>query len=317
MRKSIASVALVVSIIITLPLAALAWNIPGHMLSGAIAYQILQRESSGAIPTARAILEKNPWYEILWKAQLEKQAEIDRDEMLFMLAARWADDLITQDPTESHLSWHYIDFPFKPEGEPASIQIIPPPQENILTAIPENRRIVRSGSDPTKRGIALSWLFHLIGDIHPPVHAVTLFSREYPKGDEGGTDTCVRVAQGRAALSLHQFWDELLTSSSNTRTLRNMAIELRSRFPRTGLTELAANDPEIWAKESNEIATKIAYQNGALRGTPKGQHRECNELTDAAVLPVGYVRVATKIADRRMMLAGYRLADLLQRIAGN
>jgi hypothetical protein len=30
---------------LTSPLYALAWNIPGHMLSGAIAYQILQRES--------------------------------------------------------------------------------------------------------------------------------------------------------------------------------------------------------------------------------------------------------------------------------
>src|SRR4029079_19017772 len=134
-----------------------------------------------------------------------------------------------------------------------------PPQENILTAIAENTRILRTGSDP-KRGIALSWLFHLIPDIHPPVHAVTLFSREYPKGDEGGTDACVRVAQGRAALSLHQLWDDVLTSSNNTRNLRNMAIELRNRFPRTGLTELATDDPELWAKESFEIAVKTAHQ---------------------------------------------------------
>jgi hypothetical protein len=64
-----------------------------------------------------------------------------------------------------------------------------------------------------------------------------------------------------------------------------VAIELTNRFPRTALTELAAADPEVWAKESFEIATKIAYQNGALRGTPKGQRKECREVTDAAVLP--------------------------------
>jgi hypothetical protein len=147
-----------------------------------------------------------------------------------MRAARWADDIRTLDKAESRLRWHYVDFPFKPEGEPASIQAMQPLQENILTAIAVNERVVRSGSDPVKRGIALAWLFHLVGDIHPPVHAVTLFSREYPKGDEGGTDACVRVAQGRAALSLHQLWDDLLTSSNNTRTLRNMAIELKNRF---------------------------------------------------------------------------------------
>jgi hypothetical protein len=213
------------------------------------------------------------------------------------------------------LTWHYIDFPFKPEGEAASIQAIQPPQEDILTAIAENERIVRSGSEPARRGIALTWLFHLIGDIHQPLHTVQLFSREYPNGDRGGGEFCVRVAQGRAALSLHRLWDGLLTSSNNTRTLRNIAIDLISRFPRNGLNELAATNPELWAKESYEVATKIAYQNGALRGTPKGTRRDCREVTDAAVLPNGYATIARTIADRRMMLAGYRLADLLRRIS--
>ena len=207
------AIALFIGVVIPVPFYSFAWNIPGHMLSGAIAYQILQRENPATIPSVRSVLEKNPWYETRWKPQLEKLSESERDEMLFMLAARWADDVRTQDPAQSHLPWHYVDFPFKPDGEPASIQIIEPPQENILTAIAENERIVRSGSDPTKRGIALTWLFHLIGDIHPPPHAASLFSLEYPKGDEGGTDACVRVTPHRAALSLHGLWDVLLTSS--------------------------------------------------------------------------------------------------------
>ena len=122
---------------------------------------------------------------------------------------------------------------------------------------------------------------------------------------------------GPCPLSLHQLWDDLLTSSNNTRTLRNIAIELQSRFTRSGLSELAVTAPEAWAKESFEIATKIAYQNGALRGTPKEKRRECREVTNAAVLPTGYAAIARKIADRRMMLAGYRLAELLQYTSAN
>ena len=80
----------------------------------------------------------------------------------------------------------------------------------------------------------------------------------------------------------------------NTRTLRNVAIELTNRFPRTGLTELAAANPEIWAEESFDIATKIGYQNGAFRGTPKGQRKECREVTDAAVLPAGYAAISRR-----------------------
>jgi len=67
------------------------------------------------------------------------------------------------------------------------------------------------------------------------------------------------------------------------------------------------------AKESFEIAVKIAYQNGAVPGTPKGDRRECSELADANVLPTGYARVAGRIADRQIMLASWRLADLLKR----
>ena len=32
----------------------------------------------------------------------------------------------------------------------------------------------------------------------------------------------------------------------------------------------------------------------------------------APVLPVGYVAIASRIADRRVILAGYRLADFLK-----
>jgi hypothetical protein len=37
----------------------------------------------------------------------------------------------------------------------------------------------------------------------------------------------------------------------------------------------------------------------------------------APVLPVGYVYSASRIADRRMILAEYRLADLLTRLTQN
>jgi len=77
------TVAFVVVGLVTLPFDGLAWNIPGHMLSGAIAYQILQRESPTTIPSVRSALEKNLWYETRWKAQLEKLPQAEHDEILF------------------------------------------------------------------------------------------------------------------------------------------------------------------------------------------------------------------------------------------
>jgi hypothetical protein len=40
---------------------------------------------------------------------------------------------------------------------------------------------------------------------------------------------------------------------------------------------------------------------------------DCTMVAAAPVLPVGYVVSASRIADRRMVLAGYRLTDLLTR----
>jgi hypothetical protein len=45
-----------------------------------------------------ASLEKHPWYGTHWKEQLDKLPEAERDEMLFMLAPRWSDDIQTRDP---------------------------------------------------------------------------------------------------------------------------------------------------------------------------------------------------------------------------
>ena len=114
-------------------------------------------------------------------------------------------------------------------------------------------------------------------------------------------------------MDLHRFWDGVITSSSNLTRLRNEATALRNRqeFQRSQLSELASTSFEAWAKESFEIATKIAYRNGGRIGIPKGGAMDCTMVAAASVLPAGYVVNASRIADRRMMLAGYRLANLL------
>jgi hypothetical protein len=54
-----------------LPFPARAWNIPGHMLSGIIAYQGLRQESPQTIDKVAAVLEKHPWYSNQWQARLQ------------------------------------------------------------------------------------------------------------------------------------------------------------------------------------------------------------------------------------------------------
>jgi hypothetical protein len=185
---------------------------------------------------------------------------------------------------------------------------------NILTALVENESVVKN--DGERKAIALAWLFHLVGDMHQPLHTAELFTVDYPKGDRGVNEICVRVTQSGQPTDLHRFRDGVITSSSNVTRLRNEATALRNRqeFHRSQLTELASTNFESWAKESFEIATKIAYRNDGRIGSPRAGNRDCRNVQAAPVLPVGYVVSASRIADRRIILAGYRFADLLTRV---
>jgi hypothetical protein len=307
--QTVMAVAILVS-----PSVVSAWNIPTHMVSAAIAYHTLQRESPTTIEKVSALLEKHPWYANRWRNDLDRMSVSQRGEMLFMLAARWADDIRNRDQSQHRAKWHYINWPFKPASEPVSVQTHPPQPVNILSAFAENERLVRSGAEPEKRAIAIAWLFHLVGDVHQPLHAVQLFTREYPQGDRGGNEICVRVAQDRAPLDLHRLWDGLITSSNNVNRLWRIATNLQGKFTKAALPELASADIESWATESYSAAVEVAYQNGVVRGTPRRQARDCREVPDAAVLPNGYAPNAGRVADRRIVLAGYRLSEFAKQL---
>ena len=84
------TVSIVFALLMTHLLPALAWNPPGHMLSGSIAYQVLQRETPSTVGKVKSLLKKHPWYEKHWRRQLNNLPDSDRNEILFMLAPKWA-----------------------------------------------------------------------------------------------------------------------------------------------------------------------------------------------------------------------------------
>jgi S1/P1 Nuclease len=95
---------------------------------------------------------------------------------------------------------------------------------NILTALTENESMVKNNSEPQRKAIALAWLFHLVGDIHHPLHTAQLFTVDYPHGDRGGNEICVRVTHTGQPIDLHRFWDGVITSSSNLTRLRTAYV---------------------------------------------------------------------------------------------
>jgi hypothetical protein len=299
------TIAVLIAFAINSPL--LAWNKAGHMVSGAIAYAVLKQENPEALAKVVQLLKAHPQFAEHWSKRLDDAPDGDRDLMLFMLAARWPDDI--RDKAEYHHSrWHYINMPFKPDGQPDAIVPLPPDADNIVRAFEQNLAIVASATaSDDEKATSLCWVFHLVGDGHQPLHSVSLYTTDFPRGDRGGNSLNIRVKDTSASvINLHKFWDDLIIGSENPRGARNKAIELRLRkeFTRDLLTELQEKKFENWVKlESFKLAKEIAYRNGKVAGS--------TNPASPLVLPEGYIAEAKAVAERRIALAGYRLSDLL------
>jgi len=126
--------------------------------------------------------------------------------MLFMIAATWADRIKSasgfseDNPTDRnkcgpvsgqnfgftdhfrHRCWQFIDVAFAQDGTtnlPATP--VPNAQERI-----ELFRPVLGSNDDDLKAFDLSWLLHLVGDLHQPLHCTTRVSQGHPGGDAGG-----------------------------------------------------------------------------------------------------------------------------------
>jgi hypothetical protein len=307
---------------------ALAWNDTGHMTVALIAYRRLDDAQKQKIA---AILREHPHY----KLYLGKTPPgVNEDEWAFLRAATWPDfvrpassvDRTYKDASITrfhHPEWHYIDIPVVPEHSGESSSTTKPAtlpmksESNILTALDQSMKQLESAeTKPQDRAVALCWVVHLIGAIHQPLHAVSLFSAAYPNGDKGGNDFAVHTESG--VLRLHSYWDELLGTSDAYQAIDFLGTEL-SADPQCDPTRNPLYQRNTtfssWADESHDYAAAIVYLNGRLRGAPyqKFFNHEIDEK-DIPYLPPGYAGTARDLAKARITLAGYRLANVLSTV---
>lgn len=305
---------------------AFAWNNCGHMLVAEIAYQELQRDHPELLARIIALLKKHPRIDDL-EAEIASHHihEDAHDHYLFLIAATWP-DLIKQsgrkagdharfDP-DDHREWHFIDLPYNLDGhEHVGLKLdetiwkvgVKTEPHNCEQALDKcEAELSDSHVDDAEKAKALSWLFHLVGDIHQPLHCATLFSATFPedapfeKGDKGGNLFFLDEKSSKSHLrkELHAYWDDLLGKSMSLAHLSQYAKHLIAVHARKSLKkELTETSVRDWAHESHVLAEKVCYESGKL--TP--YHDPGEE----------YFYVAQRTAEAQVALAGYRLADKL------
>ena len=309
MNKTLLSTLLFLS----LSLSSFAWNKRGHMIVASIAYDQLS-DTRKAMFTE---LLKQHLYFDEWMEEYKKDVELGR--YLFMRAAVWPDDIKGRNLNFPFVneSWHYTDYrvDFSEGHQTKRLS----PQADILYALSWAKRIMtekwsqNSGKtgfryDNTSKAIAFSWILHLIGDIHQPLHCASLFNEFYPNGDQGGNLICVRKDEkAKTDYSLHAFWDDLEGDSDvSLKTMIKQGEEISATHSQVEYEKLEERSPYEWSYESHRLAIANAYLQNQI-----GNSQGFTQKDLCPALPKGYEEAAKELADKRIYFAGKRLAAFM------
>ncbi len=293
-------------------LPARAWDPVGHMLVSQIACDQLTPAAKAQLDAAIARFDT-------------KDHPHDRP-YDSVTAACWMDDIRSRPDTKPFAAWHYVTLPFTPEGLPAPDGSSGP---NVIWGIQKCEAILAGReTDPAiDKDMAIVILIHLVGDVHQPLHTTS-------RGEDLGGNK-VKIANLKDPLvdlifskgnNLHFFWDSsyrrvyrqgdatvLYEPPLHERAkpvaghlaamdiIRREATALEKKYPRAMFRE--QGDAASWAKESHGYGYDLGYQK-----LPTTSGDRPVKLTQA------YVDAARACAEQRIVIAGYRLGNLLNEI---
>jgi hypothetical protein len=311
MSKGCRLCALTLALMVAFGVPVYGWDNLGHMTVAATAYRRLTPAKRDRVD---ALLKLNPdrpnWLKLIPPGTPPE----DQRMMVFMIAATWPDRIksdshYSDDGTENgnrpdgvssrlnigypdllrHKYWHFVDEPFTQDGT----KLAPVPTPNALTQIAAFRAVLASNKSDALKSYDLSWLLHLVGDVHQPLHGTARFGKTQRDGDAGGN--LVQVCAPACGVRLHAFWDDILGTSDSPTD----ALAVADALPPAPAQLADLMDTAKWIDESFQSARQSVYV------TPIGLGKGPFNITPA------YRGAALALARKRVALAGARLANIL------
>ena len=283
---------------------AAAWHDTGHMVVAQIAYVNLS-------PAARARVDKllvappPPRRPLIHLCATYYTPACDKIYDPVTIAV-WMDDFKGDSLNDEYENWHYINYrPFF-DGIPVRPEVGPEPT-NILDRINWCINTLRRGTGRDKTDAeVLGFLYHLVGDVHQPLHTITRYSAKNPEGDAGGNGFAVQMPPEARIRNLHAFWDAAggrfgfesprrpLDAAARARLVAQ-AEEIMKANPVASLASATELEPLRWIEESNTLGRQFVYA----------------QARDGEAPSAAYTAETQKLSGERIALAGYRLAQVL------
>jgi hypothetical protein len=315
--KNLSCIAIVSALMLAATFNTQAWDGTGHMLVAQIAYDRLTDKARARVS--------------------ELAAKIEKDGVPYNAVniACWADDIKARNADTPFRGffrpWHYIDIGCSP-GDPDQLSNPPALSKtngNIVVALPHCVDLIKTKQFDTlipNESVAMALVIHFVGDIHQPLHTTGRYNPnpkpddEY-KNDAGGNGlSLTNFVDTPWPPNLHTFWDEAYRRYYDAGVVKAMPPLNEADVPdgpelKEWMTRLAPDAPPAtadlkfdvmkWVMESHAIACSQVY--GTL-GAPYG-------AKDVS-LTENYVKAGTDTARHQIVLAGYRLAALLNDLYG-
>lgn len=312
---------------------AVAWDHPAHMTTAAIAFMEIEQSNPDLADRLELVFMAHPEAGPFWVAARDARGR-ERSRRMFIEGARWADDTkgsIYDRPTWHTARWPIITKDAPPEAIAAAEAREGRPAGQAIEALVMNYAMLANAeTNHSERASALAWLLHLVGDIHQPLHVSDQYSKRFPAGNGAGTLEYVMDPVNGIPIPLHLLWDSNIYRSTELDAVGQAAEALVKEYPRSKFPELnslqSPDDFERWAQESYRVAANFAYGFGLETVTDPDKDLDPDKavkkmvtyivqgippMDQAPEVPNEYWEKLQQVAQRRITLAGYRIADLV------
>jgi hypothetical protein len=297
---------MIVAVLALAPWPAAAWDPAGHMLVGQIAWERTTPEVRGRIGDLVKLLE-NTYNE--------------NQPYNFITAGCWMDDMRSK-KGYAWSKWHYVNIDWTADG--VAFELPEPP--HVVWALAESVKILKAPeTSRQKTAEAVAMVMHFVGDIHQPMHATE-------RNDRGGNGVLIQGVPFTdlwpgTVPNLHAFWDKAFRfdqrdgkiielwqcpltvdrpKGAGDGVIAGEAARITAKFSAESLNdEIAQMDPVEWTRESHKL--------GCTAGYPPGFEPSDHHVVE---LPPEFAARSREIASRRIALAGYRLARVLNDALG-
>ncbi len=314
MKNSLIKILFLLIVNLTFVSFAYSWDDTGHKLTAYIAWE---RMTPQARERAIKILLSAPEDSHLSVFYLQdSRSAAARQRELFMIASTWADIVRDRDFKNRYSKyhkgdWHYADTFWRlTDGKVDILENFAEPKGKAVDQLFAFDKALRdAAASDADKAIALAWVLHLAGDIHQPLHTSARVTQYDPKGDQGGNRFSLspKDAKGDDRLNLHWFWDSIVmrniarqNDACDTDYLPPIAQAMMKKYPEGKMqNRLKTGKFDEWQQEGFRIASTKFYPQSLKFGEAPSSD---------------YKKMAFEIAEEQIVLAGYRMGEMLNQI---